>query len=73
MDGKSHQMGSLLDLVPVLRHLPAALLPVKKEGLEIHQRELKLFRRLYTDAKKGLKDGTAKVREKEQMKDYMKF
>jgi hypothetical protein len=50
-----------LDIVPTLRRLPAFLLPIKKEGKEIHARELKLFRDLFFGAKEGLQKGTAKV------------
>jgi len=50
-----------LDLVPVLRKLPEFILPIKKEAREIHERELKLFRGHYLNAKKGFKEGTAKV------------
>lgn len=56
------QVASLLDLVPVLRRLPSFLLPIKREAIEIHQRELALFRGLFLQAKQGLQDGTAKVR-----------
>ena len=52
----------MLDLLPVLRNLPSFLLPIKKEGREIHRQELKLFRDLYLNAKRGLHQGTAKVR-----------
>ncbi|KAI5854501.1 cytochrome P450 [Durotheca rogersii] len=51
---------AILDLVPVLRRLPEFLLPIKKEGREIHEREKALFRSHYLKAKQGLQDGTAK-------------
>ncbi|CAG8978781.1 hypothetical protein HYALB_00011046 [Hymenoscyphus albidus] len=54
------RMAAFLDLVPMLRHIPECLLPIKKEGREIHRRELSLFRRLYLQAKQGLVDGSAK-------------
>ncbi|KAK7906571.1 cytochrome P450 [Apiospora marii] len=54
------RIGALLDLVPSLRQLPEAVLPIKKEGRELHRRELKLYRDLYLQTKKGLQDGTAK-------------
>ncbi|KAI0532875.1 cytochrome P450 [Xylaria digitata] len=50
----------MLDLVPLLRYLPDFSLPIKKEGKELHQRELGLFKGLLLDAKKGLRDGTTK-------------
>ena len=46
----------------MLRGLPDILLPIKREGREIHQRESKLFRGLFLNTKQGLRDGTAKVR-----------
>ncbi|WQF79469.1 Putative cytochrome P450 [Colletotrichum destructivum] len=54
------RMAGLLDLLPTLRRLPDFLLPIKKEGKEIHQREMSLFRRLFNQAKQGLRDGSAK-------------
>ncbi|KAF5566608.1 oxidoreductase [Fusarium napiforme] len=54
------QTAALLDLVPALRRIPDFLMPIKKEGHKIHERELSLFRRLYLAAKKGLEDGSAK-------------
>ena len=53
----------MFDLVPVLRRIPDFLLPMKKEGREMHRRELSLFRGLFLKTKEGLKLGTAKVRE----------
>ena len=55
------QTAAILDLLPIFRRLPDTLLPIKKEGREIHKRELTLFRGHYLKAKQGLKDGTAKV------------
>ncbi|KAI3327605.1 cytochrome P450 [Xylariaceae sp. AK1471] len=54
------KIASLLDLIPILRHLPAFLLPIKGSGRRLHQQELMLFRTLYFSAKEGLKDGSAK-------------
>ncbi|KAJ4387337.1 hypothetical protein N0V93_007926 [Gnomoniopsis smithogilvyi] len=51
---------SLLDLIPALQRLPESLLPIKKEGRLIHERELSLFRRYYMNTKQGLKEGIAK-------------
>ena len=47
--------------MPTLRRLPESVLPIKREGRRIHERELKLFRGHYLNAKQGLHDGTAKV------------
>lgn len=55
------QTAAILDFFPVLRRLPDLLLSVKKEGREIHNRELKLFRDHYLNTKQRLKDGVAKV------------
>ena len=54
-------MAAILDFFPVLRRLPKFLLPIVKEGSEIHRRELKLFRDHYLNTKQRLKDGSAKV------------
>ncbi|KAF5558957.1 cytochrome p450 [Fusarium mexicanum] len=63
-DRSSEMIGSrtaaLLDLIPALRHIPDFLMPIKKEGRKIHERELSLFRGFYLAAKKGLNDGSAK-------------
>ncbi|RWA04264.1 hypothetical protein EKO27_g10840 [Xylaria grammica] len=63
-DRSSKLIGSrtaaLLDVVPVLRYLPASLLPIKKEGKAIHRREMELFRGLFIRAKQGTRDGTTK-------------
>nr|BDX35607.1 cytochrome P450 monooxygenase StrG [Stachybotrys sp.] len=63
-DRSSELIGSLtaalLDLIPVLRKLPEFVLPIKKEGREIHNRELKLFRDLYLKTKEDLRNGKAK-------------
>ncbi|KAI1161564.1 cytochrome P450 [Nemania serpens] len=53
-------MAGLLDLFPILRKLPSLLLPIKKEGQEMHRRELKLFKEYYNGVKQGLQNGTAK-------------
>jgi hypothetical protein len=63
-----YQTAALFDLLPILRYLPDFLAPIKKEGREIHRRELKLFRGLFLNAKTGLQDGTAKVRDPEYLK-----
>ena len=54
-------MAALMDLVPALRYLPDLVLRIKREGRKIHQRELRLFRGLFLQAKQGLQDGTATV------------
>ncbi|KAI1432418.1 cytochrome P450 [Xylaria sp. CBS 124048] len=48
----------LLDLVPVLRHIPAFLVPVKKEAQEIYQQELRLFQNLYFDVRRRVNEKT---------------
>jgi hypothetical protein len=55
------QIAALLDLVPALRRIPVFIMPIKKEGRQIHKRELNLFRGFYLAAKKGLNDGSHKV------------
>ncbi|KAI0120163.1 cytochrome P450 [Nemania sp. FL0031] len=53
------KMATLLDLIPILRYAPDCLLPIRREARKVHQRESKLFRTLFYNAKEGLKDGTA--------------
>lgn len=55
------QTAAILDFFPLLRRLPDFLLPVIREGREIHRRELNLFQDHYLTTKQRLKDGTAKV------------
>ncbi|KAF3025776.1 hypothetical protein E8E14_014521 [Neopestalotiopsis sp. 37M] len=57
------RMAGLLDLLPALRRIPAALLPIKKEAQKIHQREIHLFRRLFLQTKGRMHAGTAKKKE----------
>ncbi|TGJ85544.1 hypothetical protein E0Z10_g3187 [Xylaria hypoxylon] len=54
------RIAALLDLVPALRYLPAFLLPIKKEGKAMHQREMDFFQTLFRQAKQGTRDGTTK-------------
>ncbi|KAI0154647.1 cytochrome P450 [Xylariaceae sp. FL1272] len=54
------KLATILDLVPLLRNIPSVLLPIKRQGLELHCRELNLFRTLFLAAKEGLKTGQAK-------------
>jgi len=56
------QTAASLDVFPFLRNLPEFLLPIKKYGREIHQREHKLFLGHYLSTKQKLEKGTAKVR-----------
>ncbi|KAK7745568.1 hypothetical protein SLS53_003068 [Cytospora paraplurivora] len=60
---------AMLDLVPVLRGLPAWLLPIKKEGQKIHREERRLFKRLYLDNKEKLEKGKAKLQREEGFTD----
>jgi hypothetical protein len=52
---------TLLDLMPVLRKLPDFVLPIKQEGKQLHQQEMRLFKGLFLDIKKGMRDNTSKV------------
>ncbi|KAI5922679.1 cytochrome P450 [Camillea tinctor] len=51
---------SLLDLYPILRQLPDALLPLRRYVKELHRKESKLYVGHYLDTKKRLHEGTAK-------------
>ncbi|KAI1735255.1 cytochrome P450 [Xylaria scruposa] len=63
-DRSSELIGSktaaMLDLLPLLRRIPAFLLPVKREGQRIHRQERALYRQLYLDVKREVHDGTSK-------------
>ncbi|KAI0594640.1 cytochrome P450 [Biscogniauxia sp. FL1348] len=50
----------LVDFFPILRHLPDALLPLRRYVKELHQKESKLYVGHYLDTKKKLHEGTAK-------------
>ncbi|KAI8951132.1 cytochrome P450 [Xylaria longipes] len=54
------KMATLLDLIPILQYIPDSILSIRREGRELHQRELNLFRSLFSNAKQGLKNGSAK-------------
>ncbi|KAI1125338.1 cytochrome P450 [Nemania abortiva] len=62
-DRSSEIIGSktaaLLDLIPILRYIPDFVLTLRREARKLHQRERKLFRTLFSNAKEGLKNGTA--------------
>lgn len=49
----------LVDVFPSLLNLPKAIAPFKRELAWLHERELKLFRKLLYDVKEDMKDGTA--------------
>ena len=51
----------MLDLLPILRKLPDFMLPIVKEGKQIHEKERDLFRNYYLNTKRDLQIGTAKV------------
>ncbi|KAI1487972.1 cytochrome P450 [Biscogniauxia mediterranea] len=51
---------SLVDLFPILRQLPDALLPSRRYVKELHRKESKLYVGHYLDTKKKLREGTAK-------------
>ena len=49
----------LVDTFPSLMNLPPAIAPFKQELAGLHQRELKLFRKLLNDVKDEMRSGTA--------------
>lgn len=51
----------LIDVFPLLKHLPETLLPVKRKAREHHEMERELFVGHWMDVKKKIKDGTANV------------
>ncbi|KAK9421440.1 putative Cytochrome P450 [Seiridium unicorne] len=56
----SDDSAALLDIFPVLRHLPDALLPMRRYAKELHKKEYSLYVGHYLDTKKRLKEGKAK-------------
>ncbi|KAI1500781.1 cytochrome P450 [Biscogniauxia marginata] len=74
------QTAALLDIFPILRYLPDALLPMRKYAKELHRKEYDLYVGHYLDAKRRLREGTAKpcfcvdilrAQEKEQLSDRL--
>lgn len=61
----SHALGTLiaglLDLFPILRQLPDALLPLRKKAQELHAIEMALYMGHWITSKNQIKKGTAKV------------
>ncbi|KAI0522073.1 cytochrome P450 [Xylaria bambusicola] len=54
------QSAALLDVFPILRHLPDFLLPAKKYARKLHEKEYDLFVGHYLTAKRKLKEGKSK-------------
>ncbi|KAI1363146.1 cytochrome P450 [Xylaria arbuscula] len=54
------QTAALLDVFPILRHLPDVFLPIKRYAKELHKKEYDLFVGHYLTAKKKMKEGKAK-------------
>jgi cytochrome P450 len=52
---------ALLDLFPVLRSLPDAVLPMRKYAKELHVKERELYVGHWLNVKKAIKNGTSKV------------
>lgn len=53
---------ALLDVFPILRSLPAAVRPLYSHALSLKKDYFDLALGLWQDAKKGVREGTAKVR-----------
>lgn len=51
----------LLDAYPLLRHLPDALLPMRKHAKALHKVEADLFLGHYRETRRKVKTGEAKV------------
>ncbi|KAL1865421.1 hypothetical protein VTK73DRAFT_5265 [Phialemonium thermophilum] len=54
------QTAALLDVFPILRHLPDAVLPLRRYAKELHRKEYDLYIGHYLETKKKLKEGKAK-------------
>jgi hypothetical protein len=55
------QSTALLDVFPMLRHLPDFLLPLRRYAKKLHEKEHDLYVGHYLAAKRRLKEGKAKV------------
>ncbi|KAI1390013.1 cytochrome P450 [Hypoxylon trugodes] len=51
---------ALLDTYPIFRHLPDALLPMRRYAKELHKKEAPLYGGLYVEAKKKIQEGRSK-------------
>ncbi|KAI1081433.1 cytochrome P450 [Whalleya microplaca] len=54
------QTAALLDLYPILRYLPDALVPMRKYSQDLHRKEYDLYVGCYLETKKKLREGIAK-------------
>lgn len=55
-------IANALDCFPILRHLPDAMIPIRKYAKSLHKDELELYMGLYNDSKRQVEEGVAKVR-----------
>ncbi|KAH9983676.1 cytochrome P450 [Xylariaceae sp. FL0662B] len=54
------QTAALLDVYPIFRYLPDALLPMRKYSKDLHRKEYDLYVGHYLETKRKLREGTAK-------------
>ncbi|KAI1773434.1 cytochrome P450 [Hypoxylon cercidicola] len=54
------QSAALLNIFPILRYLPDALVPMRKYSKELHRKEYDLYVGYYLETKKRLQEGKAK-------------
>jgi hypothetical protein len=52
---------AVLELFPVMKHLPDALLPMRRYAKELHREEKELYVGHWLNVKKAIKNKTAKV------------
>lgn len=57
----SSASAALLDVFPILRHLPDTLYPIKKRARQSHIKEKAFYVNGWMKTKQQIKDGTAKV------------
>jgi hypothetical protein len=50
-----------MDAFPFLQYVPAALMPVKKRAMQIHEKERDLYVGHWLNVKKAIQNGTANV------------
>ncbi|PQE23130.1 cytochrome P450 protein [Rutstroemia sp. NJR-2017a WRK4] len=57
LTGSRKQIANILDIFPVLRHLPDLVLPVRRYAKELYAKEHKLFLDEYQNVKKSIEEG----------------
>ncbi|KAI5860307.1 cytochrome P450 [Durotheca rogersii] len=59
-EAAASQPAAMLDIFPILRHLPDALVPMKRRAREFHRQELDLYKGHYLETRRKIRQGIAK-------------